>query len=305
MWARLRHNWGYKIFALFAAIILWMYVRTQQNPIVTQEIKKEIEVKGLAPGLVLTSPLPPLNILVKAPKKRLEQIETNSIRAEIFLDGKEEGSYEVPVIVSAPKGVSVIYKLRNVRVVLDRMISQQVPIQAVVSSPPPEGFSLSSISLTPTDVLVYYPLSQKGNLLTAQVLVDLSKGEGEVMLPVLVVDKQNRPLANTRVIPPLAKVTISLKTTRVVKVLPIVPDFTGSLPNNLVLEKVEVNPQVVSVSGPSSLLGELSSVKTEKIDLSYIESTCSLEVPLAKMEKVTFLDATKATVRIKVGMGGQ
>lgn len=307
MWVRLKHNWGYKVFAFFTAILLWIYVRTQQNPIVTQEVKREVEVKGLAPGLILTSPLPTVNLLIRAPKKRLEQIDLNSINAEISLDGREEGSYEVPIKVSVPKGVSVSYKLKNVRVVLDRIISQEVAVQPVISTPPPEGFSLAGIYLNPTNVLVYYPSSQKGNLSGVQVFVDLSKGEGDVMLPVLAVDKQGKPMANSRVVPPLVKVSVSLKATKAVKILPIVPDFVGSLPNNLVLEKVEVYPQVVSVTGPTALLGELSNVKTEKIDLSKIESSCSLEVPLSKIDRVTYLDVTKATVHIylKLGSGGQ
>lgn len=304
MWEKLRHNLGYKIFAFFAAVTLWMYVRTQQNPIVSQEIKKEIEVKGLAPGLIITSPLPTISLLIKAPKKKLEQIDLHSIKAEISLEGKGEGSYEVPLKISAPKGVSVYSKVKSVRVDLDRIVSQQMPVQVVISGAPPEGFSLGAISLNPTNVLVYYPLSQRGNLLGAQVLVDPSRGEGEVMLPVLVVDKQNKPVSNARVIPPLVKVTLALKTTRVVKVLPIVPDFTGSLPNNLVLQKVEVYPEVVSVTGPHSVLTGLNSIKTEKIDLSQIQSSCSLEVPLAKVDKVSFLDADKATVKITVGGGG-
>ncbi len=305
MWERIRHNWGYKMFAFLTAAILWMYVRTQQNPLVTQEIKKEIEVKGLAPGLLVTSPLPPINLIIKAPKKRLEQIDPQSIKVEISLAGKGEGSYDVPLIVSAPKGVKVSYKVRNVNVILDRMVSQQVPVQAVPTSLPPEGFSLSGLYLNPTDVIIYYPLSQKETLLGAQVLVDLSRGEGEVVLPVLVVDKENKPVANVRVTPPFVKATISLKTTKLTKVLPIVPNLVGSLPNNLVLEKVEVSPPIVSVTGPSSVLGELSSIKTEKIDLSRIESSCSLEVPLEKLERVSFLDTNKAIVRIIVSVGGQ
>lgn len=305
MWERLKHNWGYKIFALFLAAILWMYVRTQQNPFVTQEIKKEIEIKGLAPGLLITSPLPTVSLFLKAPKKKMEQINLNSIKVEISLDGKGEGTYTLPLTISVPKGVSVSYKVRNVKVVLDRIVSQQLPVQAVVSAPPPEGFSLRAIYLNPSNVLVYYPLSQKENLLGAQVLVDLSRGEGDVMLPVLVMDKHNKPMENVRVTPPLVKVSISFKASDVVKVLPIVPDFIGSLPDHLVLEEVEIYPQVVSVTGPAAVLEGLSSVKTEKIDLSRIESSSSLEMPLVKIGQVRFLDADKATVKITVGMGGE
>jgi YbbR domain-containing protein len=304
MWGRLKHNWGQKLFAFFSALLLWIYVHTQENPLITQEFKKEIEVNGLAPGLIITSQLPTLSISLRGAKKKLERISSNAIKAEISLEGKGAGVYSVPVRISAPRGFDISYRPRRVSVVLDRIISQQMAVQPIISSPPPEGFSLRALFINPQNVLVYYPLSKREELASAGVLVDLEKGEGDSMLPVLIMDRRNKPMQNVRVVPPLVKVSVSFNVSRSRKVLVVVPEFAGSLPDNLVLEKVEVNPPVVAVTGPNTILERLSTIKTERIDLSRIEASCSLDVPLVKLERVNILDKDIVSVKLTVGGGG-
>ena len=303
MWGRLKHNWGQKLFAFFSALLLWIYVHTQENPLITQEFRKEIEVTGLAPGLVITSQLPTLSVSLRGAKKRLERISSNAIKVEISLEGKGAGIYSVPVRISAPNGLDISYRPRKVRVVLDRIVSQQMAVQPIISSPPPEGFSLRAIFINPQNVLVYYPLSKKEEMAGAGVLVDLEKGEGDSMLPVLVMDRRNKPMQDVRVVPPLVKVSVSFNVSRVIKMLAVVPDFVGSLPNNLALEKVEVSPPVVAVTGPNIILERLNTIKTEKIDLSRIEASCSLELPLVKLDRVNILDKETVTVKLTIGGG--
>jgi YbbR domain-containing protein len=303
MWVRLKHNWGQKLFAFISAVLLWIYVHTQENPLITQELKKEIEVNGLAPGFVITSHLPTVSITLRGAKRKLERISSNAIKAEINLEGKGVGTYNLPVRISAPKGLDISYRPRRVKVVIDGIVSQQMAVQPVISSQPPEGFSLRAISINPPNVLVYYPLSKKDEMAGASVLVDLEKGEGDSMLPVLVMDRRNKPMQNVRVVPPLVKVSIRFNVPRAGKVLVVVPDLVGSLPNNLVLEKVEVNPQTVAVTGPNTILEKLSTIKTEKIDLSRISASCSLEVPLVKLEGVNILDRGSVTVKLTIGGG--
>jgi YbbR domain-containing protein len=100
------------------------------------------------------------------------------------------------------------------------------------------------------------------------------------------------------------KVSVSFNVSRSRKVLVVVPEFAGSLPDNLVLEKVEVNPPVVAVTGPNTILERLSTIKTERIDLSRIEASCSLDVPLVKLERVNILDKDIVSVKLTVGGGG-
>ncbi|MGB9876232.1 MAG: CdaR family protein [bacterium] len=303
MLARLKHNWGQKLFAFFSALFLWIYVHSQENPIITQVIRKEIEIKGLAPGLIITSHLPTLNITIRGAKKRIEQISPNSIRASISLEGKDVGIHSVSVRVSTPRGLNVSYKPHRIKVVIDKIVSQQMAVQPIITSPPPEGFTLKAIYLNPQNVSVYYPLSKRSEVASANVLVDLGRGEGDYTLPVLIMDRGNKPMQNVRVIPPLVKVSINFYVSKAVKVVPVVPDFAGSLPNNLILTKVEVYPSVVAISGPNTVLAGLDSIKTEKIDLSNIESSCSLEVKLVKPDRVSILDRKTVSVKLTIGSG--
>ncbi len=302
MWSRIGHNLPSKIFAIVCAILLWFYVHTRENPLLTQEIKAEPMVKDLAPNLVITSSLPPITMSIKAPKKKLETLDLNNLKPWISLFGKGEGTYVVPVNLSPPPGVSLSYSPKRLSVTLEKLFSVEIPVQLVISSPLPPGFSLRNLRLQPPKVTVYAPSSLLNRLGTAQVFFDLNQGETEAILPVVLLGKDNTPLSGVKILPPLIKVSALLRgpTTVLTKTLPIVPKLVGSLPPNLSLQRVEVSPAMVTVTGPSPVVIPLDKVETEPIYLSDITSTSSLQVALSPIDKVRFLDVDKVTIYIEV-----
>lgn len=302
MWSRIRHNLPAKIFAILCAILLWFYVHTRENPFLTQVIKEEPIVKDLAPNLVITSSLPSITISIKAPKKKLETLDLNNLKPWISLFGKREGTHVVPVNLPPIPGVSLSYSPKRLRLTLEKILSVEIPVQLVISSPLPSGTSLRDLRLQPSKVTVYAPSSLLNRLGSAQVFFDLSQGGTEAILPVVLLGKDNTPLSGVKIVPPLIRVSALLSgpATILTKTLPVVPKLVGSLPPNLSLQKVEVSPAVVTVTGPSSILMPLDKVETEPIYLNNITSTSSLQVALSPIDKVRLLDVDKVTVSIEV-----
>ena len=54
----IRHNWSYKLLALFVSLTLWYIVNSERNPQLTKQFTVPIEVHNLAKGLVAQSPHP-------------------------------------------------------------------------------------------------------------------------------------------------------------------------------------------------------------------------------------------------------
>jgi YbbR domain-containing protein len=71
------------------------------------------------------------------------------------------------------------------------------------------------------------------------------------------------------------------------KSLPIQVDWVGPLPKGLRIVSVEVTPPRTRVVGSRSELSEISTIYTEKVSLTGIESSGSLAVGLVLPEGVT------------------
>jgi uncharacterized protein (TIGR00159 family) len=65
------------------------------------------------------------------------------------------------------------------------------------------------------------------------------------------------------------------------KDLPVQVDWTGKLPENLRMEKVEIEPSIVQIIGGRQLLKNITTVYTEKIPLESIQSSRTIIVNLA------------------------
>jgi uncharacterized protein (TIGR00159 family) len=87
------------------------------------------------------------------------------------------------------------------------------------------------------------------------------------------------------------------------KELPIQADWVGKLPENLVLERVKLNPETVIVSGGSLILNKITTIYTYPIHLENIRESSVISVGLTIDDKVLQLfpgSADKVLVEYKI-----
>ncbi|MBW2639193.1 MAG: DisA protein, partial [Deltaproteobacteria bacterium] len=82
----------------------------------------------------------------------------------------------------------------------------------------------------------------------------------------------------SKVEPPVVEVTLDKTIT---KELPVQVDWVGKLPKNIILSQVKIAPEKVEVIGGKRILGNISTLYTEKIPLDNINKTGSTTVSLA------------------------
>jgi diadenylate cyclase len=154
---------------------------------------------------------------------------------------------------------------------LDTLVSFEVPIQFTGRSP---GVDIVGSS----DDVVRVHISGAGKLIGSvrpnQIAVNIDLGSVPLGVNTL------RILPNDVTLPPgitLDRVTpseieITLDKT-VVKSLPVQADWTGKLPENLLLTEATLDPAQIQVTGRSLLLKDISILYTEKIPLSGIDKS--------------------------------
>ena len=90
----------------------------------------------------------------------------------------------------------------------------------------------------------------------------------------------------------------------VTKELPVQVDWIGAMPPGLVLESVTVQPEAVTVAGPSRALDDLKTLYTRKVPLDRLKASGQLTVSLAlqrSLVKVAEGSSDQIMVRYQVG----
>jgi YbbR domain-containing protein len=67
----------------------------------------------------------------------------------------------------------------------------------------------------------------------------------------------------------------------ITKELPVQVDWVGKLPENMILSQLKIDPEKVEVIGGKRILGNISTLYTEKVPLDNIDKSGTLTVSLA------------------------
>ena len=151
---------------------------------------------------------------------------------------------------------------------IDTLISLEIPVEYTNRQPGLEIYDTSTNT-------VHLDLSGSGALLKSikseniQVTVDLSNtqvgenncqiSEDDVSLPPGVFLKNIRP--------PYVEVTLDRTVERMI---PVQVDWTGKLPENMILSNVIIQPPEVKIIGRSTIVKDISTIYTEKVSLNRI-----------------------------------
>ena len=160
--------------------------------------------------------------------------------------------------------------------VVDTLVTLEVPVEYVNRNPGMEifGASVNTVQLQ---------LGGSGTLIKSlrpehiQIRIDLGQAvEGNntyaitqeaILLPAGVILKSVSPQS----------VDVNLGVL-IRKELPIQIDWVGKLPNNLVLQNIQVDPEKVQVMGSRQILNDITTLYTEKVSLDHLTRTSSLTV---------------------------
>jgi diadenylate cyclase len=162
---------------------------------------------------------------------------------------------------------------------LESLTTLKVPIQYTSRDPNLE-FIGSSAKVAELD------LSGPGRLIRSlssdDIRVRLDLGEAVAGVNSFTLTKENialpRGLVLTRIEPTTLEVDLDFPTH---KELPIQVDWTGALPEYLVLTDVKLEPQKVTVVGGSRILKNITTIYTEKVPLDKLTSSGTVSVNLA------------------------
>jgi YbbR domain-containing protein len=145
-------------------------------------------------------------------------------------------------------------------------------------------------------------LRQVQSDLTTYVVSLAGVKEGSAQFPVL---PENLPLPRGATISARSPSLLVFRTESIAsKLVQIRPDVGGELPQGYALRAVRVVPGQVEVTGARTSVKRMHEISTQRVDISQLRTTTTLDAPLLLAPNVWRADGNLAPVRVTVEIDG-
>jgi len=296
-----KNDWTLKIFALIIAIVLWSYVMSEVNPVMTEEYRNvKVSVLNQASlereGIVVLEPENIDNISIKVTvsgrRSDIIKISADDIIAQVDLSGYGTGEVKVPIDIQVPVGVTLKdYTPKEILFKFDKIVSRERAVIVETTGELPEGYVLGTPTVKPQSVVVEGPSSWLNSLSKVVATVDVSNitdDNIEVNVPVKLVDDEGNVVRGIST--KQNSVEVSIPVFRVKRV-PVKLQTVNQLPDGYEVVNLKLNPDHIDIVGKKEVLDKVESISTLPIDMKELMKNKTMPVDLIIPEGVRLLKA--------------
>lgn len=267
-----------RLLAVFMAVVLWVYVTNEQNPVNEQIFKIPLSQSGMPENHVVSGIPSHVSVRAQGTRTQISGLTQDDFKAALDLSGIKVGDNGVQVEVTSPPGIRISQvSPARVQLVVDLLVEKQIPVTANLRGVVAQGYSHLEAVVQPGAVTVKGPKKLLDGLLSLAVTVDIGSAAGLVEQTLPVGDVP----AGVSVNPRNVKVTIPVTPTPS-KTVVVEPGTDGKPAEGYEISGYTIKPEGVEVVAPASVLSELSGVELEKIDVSGATSDITLGVKVIK-----------------------
>ena len=300
----IRRNFRLKLACALIATVTWVGVVYAGNPPETRTVSVHVpQGPSLIPAkFVLVNPVSDLQLRIGAPRNTLNAFSTSAITVSVaWRTVTHPGVVAVPItITNTDSSVELIDPPTSISADVDFLDSATLPVNIVITNPPPQGFITSAESSAPPSVVVAGPHAELSGL-QARATVDLGNRKTNVQadVPVLMYDPRGAQVTDVSVTPPIVVIAITVAPSQASRATAVVPRTVGSVASGHELAGISVNPATVVLSGPQDVLNALDSVATTAISLNGLTANETVTLDLTPPAGITAAPST-VTVTITV-----
>lgn len=289
-----------KIFALLIAVILWSYVMSKEDPVITVPIRNiTISLGNVSAldrqGLVIMNPQEAtVNVSVKGKKSELDnkKFSAKNIMAQVDLSGYNEGDVKIPVTVDLiNQGSSITianWEPKEILFSFDKLIPKDMPVIVETIGSLPTDYVLGDIVVKPQYVIIKGPRSWVNGVAKVKAIVDLANRTAPESnsFPIKLVDDKGNDVRGVEKEPNLVEIDIPVY--RKVA-LPIELLTVGELPDNYAITNINISPSRVEVKGDNSI-ANLTKINTKEIDINTLLDKVAMDLELDLPEGVQLVN---------------
>jgi YbbR domain-containing protein len=297
------HNWPLKLAAIGLATLLYGGLVLSQSSATLTGVVPVTPREQPADTFLLTTLRPVTEIRYFTPSN----VRPISSDFEAWVDLSEvtpgQGRRSVPIqLRSIDPRVRVLgFEPQTVTVELDRVAQKSVPVQ-VERGDVPVNMSVGAVTVDPVEARVIGPASVLARVVAARasVIVQPSGIDVDQDIELVPIDSVGDAVAQVRLEPATARVTIPIFSDRQTRQLPVNPQITGSPAAGFEQSTLSVEPRFITVEGDVDELEALVTIDTVPIPVTGLSASRTLQVGLALPTGVVALDVQEVTVSVGI-----
>lgn len=294
-----------RIICLLIACAMWVYVMTDQNPIVERSVEVHLQQNNLPNNMMVFNA--PEKILVRVRGSRTQVMADNldkQISASINLKNITEGQQSLPITVTYAGGEVVTVTPKEVSIYVDTVSEKKVPVTTRIVGAVSSDMTIGTSVITPPEVTLRGATHRidKVNKVVAPIDVTDHTGSFEAESDLVAVSDDGYDIPNMRIIPERVMVQATMVSQMLSTNVPVKLVMTGELPKGIVVTKTEILPESIRITAPPSVLKELKEVKTKPMDISKLDGSMVSAVELDLPEK---LIPELRTVQVRISVERQ
>lgn len=285
------HNIGAKLLSIIFAFSLWVYVASSGNKIDFFPADFQIRVKGIKANLAVANDLGKVKIKAKAPISVWKNLSSDDFEVYVELAGLEEGTEQADIkVTSKNQSVTVLEEEpMYVIVKLEPRITKKLPVVVRSKGDPARDYKVGDGVSDIKEAEVSGAESLIKSLSYATALLNLKGDEKspiDASVKLVALDGQDNLISNLEFSPPYVHVNFPIIQLVEVKSVGVKVKVTGEPEKGFWINKVQVDPQVTTVSGEIDVLRGVDFIETEPVDVTGTSSGVNTRAKLLPPEKV-------------------
>jgi len=300
-----------KVCCVIAAFVLWLFITSTENPLTTYKIK------GIPVQLLNTDSLTRANLVLVQGQDLTTSLNIRGDNTSILLGTKAEdfkvvadlsayalksGEQNIPIeIRKSPDNINVVNSdTLFIKVNLDELTENKLPINVSITGKPKDGFYASAPELSLNYATVVGG-SKFVNIVKKIFVEENIQGvESNVSKTYKLkpVDAAGKEIKEVSVQPPQIDVKIPVSETKFVGVT---VKTKGDLSQGLTLKGTKALPERFEVTGNAAMLSKIEKLNTEDIDLSKIVKNTTISTKVIIPDGLTLVSGN-SVVNVEVNL---
>lgn len=283
-----KENLPARIICLLVACGLWVYVMTDQNPIMERNVEVRLQQMNLPNHMMAFNVPDKVVVKVRGTRTKVSDNLENKIVATLNMKTATEGQQTIPVKVSFPNGDVVQVIPSEVSVYVDTVSEKKVPVVTRIVGAISNDMTIGHSTITPPQVTLRGATHRidKVNKVVAPIDVTDHQGDFQSESELVAVSDDGYDIPNMKIIPERVMVQATMVSQMLSVDIPVKLVVSGELPKGITVTKSEILPENVRITAPPSVLKELKAINTKPVDVSKLEGSMVLAAELDLPEKV-------------------
>ena len=295
----------YKIGALLAAVIMWLYVVETQSPLIERIYYSiPVEVRNLGDNLVLMEQNYSVQVRVKGAAAALDELETTDINAIMDFSGYGAGAHSVHVDYVLPELIQLVKITPDtLSVYIEETKSREFDLVVETSGIPADGYNALDAVVTPSKVTISGAeryLEQVAKVFISPIIGGMYDNYSR-RLPIQIMGVDGNIMNQYFTIDPaVADVVVPIVQDLPERSVAVSVQYNGTPAAGYAVSRIVLEPSTVKIYGEFGAIQDVLSVQTEPIDIMGADKDIIRTVNLVAGKDFIFGAVSTVTVIIQI-----